>query len=82
MPRRCMASMISTSIARSHPASASFSLSTLQAIRQSKAGVLLIVRSDTKDADGQAIGVQYSICLVPGGTIDADQLCAGARAAC
>jgi acyl dehydratase len=50
-----------------------FSLSTLQAMRQSKAGVLLIVRSETKDADDQAIGVQYSICLVPGGTIDADR---------
>jgi acyl dehydratase len=50
-----------------------FSKSTLQAIRQSKAGVLLIVRSDTNDANGQLMTVQYSTCLVPGGSIDGDR---------
>ena len=55
------------------------SLSTLQAIRQSKAGVLLIVRSDTKDADGAAVCVQYSTCLVPRGSIDADRGACAAR---
>jgi acyl dehydratase len=50
-----------------------FSLSILQAIRQSKAGVLLIVRSESKDADGTVVCVQYSTCLVPHGSIDADQ---------
>jgi acyl dehydratase len=50
-----------------------FSKSTLQAIRQSKAGVLLIVRSDTNDANGQLMTVQYSTCLVPGGSIDCDR---------
>ena len=50
-----------------------FSLSTLQSMRQSKAGVLLIVRSETRDADGQPIAVQYSTCLVPGGTIPGDR---------
>jgi acyl dehydratase len=50
-----------------------FSLSTLQAIRQSKAGVVLIVRSESKDADGQTACVQYSTCLVTGGSIDAER---------
>lgn len=46
-----------------------FSFSTLQCLRQSRAGVLLIVRSRTDDADGATIAVQYSTCLVPGGSI-------------
>ena len=50
-----------------------FSKSTLQGMRQSRAGVLLIVRSDTNDGDGQPITVQYSTCLVPGGSIDRDR---------
>ena len=50
-----------------------FSSSTLQAVRQSKAGVLLIVRSDTHDAAGELITVQYSTCLVPGGTVPGDR---------
>jgi acyl dehydratase len=50
-----------------------FSLSILQAIRQSKAGVLLIVRSESKDVNGAGVCVQHSTCLVPGGSIDADR---------
>jgi acyl dehydratase len=47
-----------------------FSQSTLQAVRQSRAGVLLIVRSETRTHAGHPVTVQYSTCLVPQTSLD------------
>lgn len=48
-----------------------FTLSTLQGIKATRAGRVLIVRSDTKTHDGRAVCTQYSSCLVTTETAEA-----------
>jgi len=46
-----------------------FTLSTLQGMRGSRAGVQLFVRSDTRTHAGEPVTTQYSTCLIQGGSI-------------
>lgn len=46
-------------------------ISTLQSIRNSKAGVVVVVRSESRDQDGP-VATQYATCLAQGANVDRD----------
>lgn len=50
-----------------------FTLSTLQGMRATKAGVQLFVRSETRTHGGEPVTTQYSTCLVQGGSLAEDR---------
>ena len=50
-----------------------FTTSRLQSMRNSRAGVLLVVRSDTRTQEDAPVCTQYSTCLIQGGSVEEDR---------
>jgi len=49
-----------------------FSASTLQAVRQSRAGAVMVVRSETRTHDGTLVAEQYATTIAPGAKLERD----------